>query len=227
MKMATSTLSGGEPVLLKQCLDFCQALANNGQTISFSLTIGSTFSFNLDTREKATSPVEKMIKKKKPSPSTLRRNLLRKEQFLKKKSGISSDLEATSLSEAIFQCEHCASSFKTENGLKIHVGKSHKALKSSLSPEKVRENSEETSLTVSPLRDTRREEQETEKEEEAPSLPEEVVKLHDTTKEKIDLSPKKDDYPHPQKCCYEPCDLYFENKTEYAAHVLKHMKQGD
>ena len=43
---------------------------------------------------------------------------------------------------------------------------------------------------MSPLRDTRREEQETEKEEDAPSLPEELVKLHDTTKEKIDLSPK-------------------------------------
>ena len=225
--MATSTLSGGEPALLKQCLDFCQALASKGQTISFSLTLGSTFSFNLDTRGKATSPVEKMTKKKKPSPSTLRRNLLRKELFLKQKSETSSDLEATSLAEAIFHCEHCASSFKTENGLKIHVGKSHKALKSSLSPEKVCENSEETSQTVSPLRDTRREEQETEKEEEAPSLPEELVKLHDTTKEKIDLSPKKDDYPHPQKCCYEPCDLYFENKTEYACHVLKHMKQGD
>jgi uncharacterized C2H2 Zn-finger protein len=163
----------------------------------------------------------------KPGPSTPRRTLLRKEEFIKKKSEISSDLEATSLSEAIFECEHCASSFKTENGLKIHIGKSHKSLKSSLSPKKVHENSEETSLTVSPLRDTRREEQEAEKEEEAPSLPGELVKLHDTTKEKIDLSPKKDDYPHPQKCCYEPCDLYFENKTEYAGHVLKHMKQGD
>ena len=102
-------------------------------------------------------------------------------------------MEATSLSEAIFQCEYCASSFKTENGLKIHVGKSHKAVKSSLSPEKVREISEETSLTVSPLRDTIREETETEKEEEAPSLPEELVKLHDTAKEKNDLSTKKDD----------------------------------
>ena len=105
--------------------------------------------------------------------------------------------------------------------MKIHFGKSCKALKSSLSPEKVRENSEETSLTVSPLRDTRREEQETDKEEEAPSLPEKLVKLHDTTKEKNDLSPKKDDYPHPQKCCYEPCDLYFESKTEFEQHILK------
>ena len=106
-----------------------------GHTISFSVTLGSTFTFNLDTRVKATSPVVKMTKKKKPSPSTLRRNLRRKKEFLKQKSETSNDLEATSVAEANFHCEHCASSFKTENGLKIHVGKSHKALKSSL-PEK-------------------------------------------------------------------------------------------
>ena len=76
--------------MLKHCLDFCQALASMGQTISFSLTLGSTFSFNLDNKGKATSPVGKMTKKKKPSPSTLRRNLLRKEQFLKPKSESSS-----------------------------------------------------------------------------------------------------------------------------------------
>ena len=173
--MATSTLSGGEPALLKQCLDFCQALASMGQTISFSLTLGSTFSFNLDNKGKANSPVGKMTKKKKLSPSTLRRNLLRKEQFLKQKSETSRELEATSLTEANFHCEHCASSFQTENGLKIHVGKSHKALKSSLPPEMVRENSQETSLTVSPLRNTRREEKETEGEEEAPPLLEEDI----------------------------------------------------
>ena len=55
--------------------------------------------------------------------------------------------------------------------MKIHVGKSHKALKSSLSPEKVRDNPFEPSLTVSPVRDTKREEKEAEEEEEARPLP--------------------------------------------------------
>jgi hypothetical protein len=54
-----------------------------GQTIS--LILGSTFNFNLDTRSKATSPVGEIPKKKKPSPSTLRRNLRRREEFLQQK----------------------------------------------------------------------------------------------------------------------------------------------
>jgi hypothetical protein len=34
--------------LTTQCLAFCQALATQGQAISFALTIGSAFSFSLD-----------------------------------------------------------------------------------------------------------------------------------------------------------------------------------
>ena len=85
------------------------------------------------------------------------------------------DKDATSLEEITFQCEHCANTFKTENGLKIHVGKSHKDLTSSLSPEKIRDDPKETSLTVSPLRETGREEIETEEEEESHPLPKEEI----------------------------------------------------
>ena len=56
--------------LASKCMDFCQALANQGQAFNFSLTIGPDFSFSLDTRRKSTSPGIK----KKASPSTLRRN---------------------------------------------------------------------------------------------------------------------------------------------------------
>ena len=34
MKIPTSTISGGDPALVKQCLDFCQSLASMGQNIS-------------------------------------------------------------------------------------------------------------------------------------------------------------------------------------------------
>ena len=42
-------MSVGKSSLLSQYLDFCQALASMGQTISFSLTLGSIFYFNLGT----------------------------------------------------------------------------------------------------------------------------------------------------------------------------------
>ena len=56
---------------MTQCLEFLQALASKGQTISFYLTLGSTFSFNLVTRRKATSPSEIVTQTKKPLPSTV------------------------------------------------------------------------------------------------------------------------------------------------------------
>ena len=40
-------MSVGESSLLSQYLDICKTLANMGQTISFFLTLGKTFYFNL------------------------------------------------------------------------------------------------------------------------------------------------------------------------------------
>ena len=131
--MAPTTMIEGEPALLTQCLDFYQALASMMHTISFSLALGSTFSLNLDTRMKATSPSEKSPQKKKPSSSTLRRNKKRREEFLKQKSEASSDMKVTSPPEETFKCEHCANYLKSEDGLKIHIGKSHKTFKEVLS----------------------------------------------------------------------------------------------
>ena len=42
-------------VLTNKCLEICQKLASQGQKFSFSLSIGSNFSFSLDTKEKYTS----------------------------------------------------------------------------------------------------------------------------------------------------------------------------
>ena len=68
-----------------KCLAFCQSLTNQGMEINFSLTISSTFSFSFDTRQKAPLALATKKKKKKASPSTLRRNARRREDFLKKK----------------------------------------------------------------------------------------------------------------------------------------------
>ena len=57
--------------LLMKCLDFCQALSSQGQAFNFSLAIGPTFNFSLDTRGKV---LKGPVAKKRTSPSTLRRN---------------------------------------------------------------------------------------------------------------------------------------------------------
>ena len=141
--------------LAAQCMAFCQALANQGKEFQFSLNIGSAFSFTLDTRCKDTLA---STAKKRVSPSTLRRNAKRREEFLKQKLKPATEREKivtekeSTIQSSTFQCDQCDNIFKTESGLKIHIGKSHK-----LPPtEKVRDDSKATSLPVSPLKDTTR-----------------------------------------------------------------------
>ena len=52
--------------LATQCLAFCQTLASQGQAFNFALTLGTSFSFSLDTREGA--PVKQVTRKKKKKP---------------------------------------------------------------------------------------------------------------------------------------------------------------
>ena len=60
--------------LASKCMDFCQALASQGLPFHFTLNMGSTFTFSLDTRGKAKAGP---VAKKKSSPSTQRRNARR------------------------------------------------------------------------------------------------------------------------------------------------------
>ena len=71
-----------DAMLASQCLDFCQMLTGKSITFSFSLITRTGFSFSVDTRGKEALA---SMKKKKPTPSTLKRNARRREEFLKKK----------------------------------------------------------------------------------------------------------------------------------------------
>ena len=150
-----TAVSESDSSLATQCLDFCQALARQGKVFKFSLTIDSTFTFSLDTKEgKANLPSGSQRRK---SPSTLRRNAKRREEFLAKKSTLESSvitgLDSNRKQCEAYQCDQCDSSFKTVNGLKIHVGKSHKEASS---PEKLRKSHSQPSLIVSPVKDLSR-----------------------------------------------------------------------
>ena len=79
--MAAMSVGEEDAKLASQCLDLCQTLAGKSLTFSFSLTIGSSFSFSVDTRGK-----EVLVPhRKKKTPSTLRRDARRREELLKKK----------------------------------------------------------------------------------------------------------------------------------------------
>ena len=129
--------------LLSKCLDFCQA---KGQAFNFSVAIGPDFTFSMDTRSKAASPVIK----KKASLSTLRRNARRREEYLQRKknpSPVISTEEVETVSDAL-SCDQCDYKPASEKGLKQHKRMKHKP---SQPKESLRESEEgPPSLSVSP-----------------------------------------------------------------------------
>ena len=81
--MTGPVVMGGDTSLANRCLDFCQVLHSQGKDFTFTLTLASSFTFSMDTKERAPTAPNKA--QKKIRPSTLRRNKRRKEQFQKKK----------------------------------------------------------------------------------------------------------------------------------------------
>ena len=165
--MAALTMSGENSDLASQCMAFCQALASKGQNFSFTLNVGPSFTFSLDTRGDGSSTRSK----KRKSPSALRRNARRRAEFLQKNPVPSTERkssekksapekEAEDRNKKVFKCDQCDHDFKSENGLKIHVGKSHKKVNSTpATPDRLRQQPRgSVSLSASPLLDASREE---------------------------------------------------------------------
>ena len=164
--MAAPEMGEDNSNLASQCMAFCQALASKGQIFSFTLKVGSSFAFSLDTRGNGTSS----LTKKRKSPSTRRRNARRRAEFLAKKRGPPESESSTEKStpEKVarpvkakeFKCDQCDKDFKSENGLKIHVGKTHNRVDSVLATPEVARNQLRSSgsLYASPLLNTSGEE---------------------------------------------------------------------
>ena len=149
MAAAMSQLSQEDAKLASQCLEICQTLAGKSLPFAFCINIGSNFSFSVDTRGKEVEVLANP--KKKKTPSTLRRDARRREDFLNKK------LNAPT-AEKTFKCDQCDGTFKSENGLKIRIGKAHKTPQPK---ESLRHSGEgSASLSASLTLDTTREEKE-------------------------------------------------------------------
>ena len=154
--------------LLSKCLDFCQALYSQGQAFNFSVAIGQDFTFSLDTRSKETSPVTLM--RKKASPSALRRNARRKEEFLQRKQN-SSTVKPSEVKTVVnaLSCDQCDFKPASEKGLMQHKRMKHgppQLPSTQATPERPRQQPRSSgSLSASPLLDTNREDESEEKEE--------------------------------------------------------------
>ena len=156
-----------ETGVVEKCLAFCQALTSSNHKFSLSLSIGKDH-FNFCNKDMVSSS---LIKKKKKSPSQMRREAKRKLEREQKDhledtvkvtddSYKSKDEEVSDIEEAkLFKCTECELCFKTDKGLKIHIGKTHKSETIS-TPEKERgTSSRDMSLALSPIQGSREEQE--------------------------------------------------------------------
>ena len=130
----TAIVSESDSSLTAKCLDICQTLATKGMAFSFSLKIGSTYTFSLESR---TMDVPKQTRKK-PSPSTQRRNALRRQKFLESKEADKSSkspsdvetevAEASTAATEIFNCDACEFIGESNISLRIHKSRMHKTI---------------------------------------------------------------------------------------------------
>ena len=137
--------------LLSQCLDFCQALARQGHAFNLSVAIGASFTFSLDTRSK---DVASQVTKKKASPSTLRRNTKRREEYqLAKQRRSSPRTSGDPASAAENLCDQCEYVAASEKGLRQHIRMKHKEPRPA---ERIRSTFSQPPLVVSPIKEQRR-----------------------------------------------------------------------
>ena len=159
------TAMESENSLASKCLDLCQTLASQGQAFTLTVTIGSTFNFSMGSCSQESPAAKAKGEAKKKSPSTRRRDARRRKEFLKRKDSTDATLAGKDAQpvredkEKTLKCDQCENFFKTENGLKIHIGKAHKGVNLPPPPDQLRSSHEGSlDIPISPLLDVRREE---------------------------------------------------------------------
>ena len=83
MAGAANNVSETDHSLAIQCMELTKHLANQGKSFKFSLSLQTGFNFSLDVTQEQLSPSS--VERKKPSPSTLKRNALKKTFFFTEK----------------------------------------------------------------------------------------------------------------------------------------------
>ena len=119
------TMSETNSSLSSRCMVFTKHLVNTGMAFKLSLTLPTGFNFSVDLNLEKVMPT-KVFERKKQSPSTLKRNALRKKAFLEKKAveklteqqTVKSPAEHTDIT---FKCNQCEVSFISKDTLNKHI----------------------------------------------------------------------------------------------------------
>ena len=202
--------------IVDKCLDFCNGLVKSNKQFSFNLSLGKDIKFNFQHKEPANGS---WIRKKK-SPGQLRREAKRKSERDKAKVAeiVTENAEALPSKEVSdaeeteqVKCKHCDQTFKSEKGLTIHIGKSHRTETILPTPEKVRCSSPmgELSLTLTSPLGARKEQNESV----SVRVSEEAIRL-------ITVAEKQD----PEVSCINVIPDYEEMVNHLAWHYYNEFK---
>ena len=147
---------GSVDSMLMQCLAFSRDLESKNKSFKFNFST-TNFHFSMTTmEERKPSAIVKV--KKKVSPSTLKRNARRKEEYIQKKvetadNEVISEKDTTQQNTSTPQkisdlkCEQCDRKFESSQGLQIRIGRAHK---SELPPENLRSQKEDIAYSDTP-----------------------------------------------------------------------------
>ena len=108
--------------LTHKCLELCHALTNQRQAFKFSIMLGTSFSFVLDTRSQEDT---QQCMKKKPSPSSLKRNQRRRQEFCERRKTEDPEVKVTH-KKAKYKCELCDFEINSQRELETHMERKHK-----------------------------------------------------------------------------------------------------
>ena len=114
-----------EAPLLTQCLDLTKQLLNSKETFTINIKLSAGFSFKFTNIQDQKIICPRNNEPKKKSPSTIRRNAIRKQKFLGQKKNISSTPKP---SEVSFECDICMFKTSCKVSLRKHIQKKHNAI---------------------------------------------------------------------------------------------------
>ena len=116
--------------LASQCMEFTKHMVSKGMAFKFSLSLPTGFIFSMDFNQEKVIP-KNIQEKKKRSPSTLKRNNLRKKEFLTKKA----EQKQAETQLVIIPAQSsgnkfnrkCENEFKSKDTLDINLTEEHNA----------------------------------------------------------------------------------------------------
>ena len=115
--------------LASQCMEFTKHMVSKGMAFKFSLSLPTGFNFSTDFNQEKMIPVSARVPKNR-SPSTLKRNSLRKKEFLAKKAEekpaepqlVKSPAKSA---KGKFKCNQCDNELSSKESLDTTMAEEH------------------------------------------------------------------------------------------------------